>query len=149
MRLTSEAFDNGKNIPVKYTCYGKNISPPLTIAYIPSDTKSLAFTMQSGRRTYWIWWNAIPDASGSLTIKENSIPAGAILGINRDKKELYRGPCQEPDVRFVFTAYALNEKLDFLRPGSDARVLRQEMEGKIIETAELTALFEGMVEEFK
>src|SRR5215813_2529475 len=41
MQLTSTAFSEGQPIPEKYTCAGKNISPPLKWAVAPSATKSL------------------------------------------------------------------------------------------------------------
>src|ERR1043165_500797 len=42
MQLTSTAFGEGQPIPDKYTCTGKNISPPLQWGGAPSATRSLA-----------------------------------------------------------------------------------------------------------
>ncbi len=42
MKITSSAFQEGANIPSKFTCDGGDTSPPLQIADIPSGAKSLA-----------------------------------------------------------------------------------------------------------
>jgi phosphatidylethanolamine-binding protein (PEBP) family uncharacterized protein len=42
MKVTSSAFQEGANIPSKFTCDGADTSPPLQIADIPSEAKSLA-----------------------------------------------------------------------------------------------------------
>jgi phosphatidylethanolamine-binding protein (PEBP) family uncharacterized protein len=42
MKITSSAFQEGGNIPSKFTCDGGDSSPPLQIAEIPSSAKSLA-----------------------------------------------------------------------------------------------------------
>ena len=42
MKITSTAFADGESIPVKYTCDGENVSPPLRIGGIPEGTRSLA-----------------------------------------------------------------------------------------------------------
>ena len=41
MKITSSAFQEGGNIPSKFTCDGLDTSPPLQISGIPSDAKSL------------------------------------------------------------------------------------------------------------
>jgi len=42
LTVTSYAFTNNGNIPVKYTCVGQQASPPLSIGNIPEGAKSLA-----------------------------------------------------------------------------------------------------------
>ena len=41
MQITSSAFRDGDEIPVKYTCEGKDLSPPLAFSDVPEDAKSL------------------------------------------------------------------------------------------------------------
>ena len=41
MKITSSVFEDGGEIPAKYTCQGADVSPPLTFAGVPEDAKSL------------------------------------------------------------------------------------------------------------
>src|SRR4051812_34317861 len=59
MKITSTAFENNQNIPVKYTCDGENISPPLAFSEIPKSAKSLTLIVDdpdapSGTFNHWI-----------------------------------------------------------------------------------------------
>jgi phosphatidylethanolamine-binding protein (PEBP) family uncharacterized protein len=42
LAVTSAAFDSGQPIPVKYTCQGDDVSPPLQWDGAPANTKSFA-----------------------------------------------------------------------------------------------------------
>ncbi len=43
--LTSSAFEPSGTIPKKYTCDGKNISPPLAWSGVPEGTRRVAVIM--------------------------------------------------------------------------------------------------------
>jgi len=45
MKLESHSFKNVGNIPSKHTCDGDDLSPPLIIKEVPSNTKSLVLIM--------------------------------------------------------------------------------------------------------
>lgn len=49
MKLTSPAFHPDGKIPRKYTCDGKNISPPLTISDVPDRATSLVLIVEGGQ----------------------------------------------------------------------------------------------------
>ena len=92
MQLASPVFENHKPIPRKYTCEGHDISPPLEIKDLPSNTKSLALVVDDpdapmGTFDHWIEWN-IPRTDH---ITEDSNPG--ISGINGMGKTGYHGPC--------------------------------------------------------
>ena len=48
--VKSLAFENNKLIPVKYTCDGANVNPPLTIEGIPEETKTLVLIVDDSER---------------------------------------------------------------------------------------------------
>ena len=93
MQIKSSAIQSGKNIPSKYTCDGKNISPGLILIDVPKSAKSLALIMDDpdapkGTFTHWVLWN-LP---GNLTEIKEAVSPG-ILGKNSAGKLGYLGPC--------------------------------------------------------
>ncbi|MFZ5955703.1 MAG: YbhB/YbcL family Raf kinase inhibitor-like protein [Nanoarchaeota archaeon] len=143
MKIKS-AFNDGKEIPKKYTCDGENISPPLEISDIPKKTKSLAIIMDDPDApakvwVHWIIWN-IPIASTSIKIEEN----GEIFGIKgaNDSQELeYSGPCPPSGThRYFFKVYALDDNLS-LPKGASKEELEDEMQNHIIEKSQLIGTY--------
>ncbi|ANW04128.1 YbhB/YbcL family Raf kinase inhibitor-like protein [Bradyrhizobium icense] len=74
-KLTSPAFDDDQPIPVKYTCDGQNVSPPLQWSDPPPGTKSFALIVEdpdapSGTFRHWGLYNImgertmLPEAIG-------------------------------------------------------------------------------------
>src|SRR4051812_37303561 len=77
--ITSPVFENKGLIPVKYTCQGIDVNPPLNIGTVPSEAKSLVLIVDDpdapkGTFDHWVVWN-IPVTT--KTIAENSIPGTA------------------------------------------------------------------------
>ena len=70
MKITSSAFQEGGNIPSKFTCDGSDTSPPLQITGVPSEAKSLVLIADDpdapgGLFTHWLVWN-IPPQTNSI-----------------------------------------------------------------------------------
>ncbi|KXB04626.1 hypothetical protein AKJ48_01950 [candidate division MSBL1 archaeon SCGC-AAA261O19] len=142
MKLSSSAFENGKEIPSKYTCEGDDVSPPLSIEEVDPGTESLALVVDDpdapGRVfDHWIIWNIPADAD---SIPEGVPPDeivesldGAIQGRNDFGAIGYRGPCppEGPAHRYRFKLYALDTTLD-LKPGSSKEELEAAVEGHVI-----------------
>src|SRR3984893_4866800 len=62
MKVTSTAFQEGGNIPSKFTCDGANVNPPLHIDQVPAGAKSLALIVDDpdapgGTFVHWLVWN--------------------------------------------------------------------------------------------
>jgi Raf kinase inhibitor-like YbhB/YbcL family protein len=114
MKITSSAFQDGANIPSKFTCDGADTSPPLQIADIPSEAKSLALIVDdpdapSGLFTHWLVWNIPPQTSA---VGEGSVPKG-VQGTNDFGKSGYGGPCPPSGAhRYYFKIFALDRELD-------------------------------------
>ena len=138
MKVTSSAFQEGANIPSKFTCDGADTSPPLQIADIPSEAKSLALIVDdpdapSGLFTHWLVWN-IPPQTGS--VREGSAPKGA-QGANDFGKSGYGGPCPPSGThRYYFKVFALDRELD-LPSGAKRGQLDAAMKGHVVAQGEL------------
>jgi Raf kinase inhibitor-like YbhB/YbcL family protein len=103
--VTSPAFAAGAAIPVRYTCKGDNLSPPLQWSAPPSGTAELALVVDDpdapgGTFIHWVM-SGIPATQTRLA--ENEVPAGA-----REARQ-YTGPCPPggPVHHYRFTLYAL------------------------------------------
>ena len=138
MQITSSAFQQGGNIPAKFTCDGSDTSPPLQITGIPSETKSLVLIADDpdapgGLFTHWLVWNIAPQTS---SVAEGSAAKG-VQGTNDFGNSGYRGPCPPPGVhRYSFKVFALDRELD-LRSGAKRSQLDAAMKGHVIGQGEL------------
>lgn len=137
----SPAFRNGGQIPVKYTCEGANLNPPLTVNGIPGDTKSLVLIVEdpdapSGVFVHWLVWNISPQE----TLPENNVPG--VEGTNSFEKIKYQGPCPPGGKvhRYFFKLYALNAILN-LKRGSDIKMLERAMENHVLAYGELIGMY--------
>jgi Raf kinase inhibitor-like YbhB/YbcL family protein len=140
MEVRSPEFENGKNIPRKFTCEGTDINPTLIIEDIPVGTKSLALIVDDpdapmGTWVHWVSFN-IPVVS---LIDEDSIPGKQ--GLNNFGRKEYGGPCPPSGThRYFFKLYALDTVLD-LNEGIKKEALEEAVEGHILDKAELMGLY--------
>ena len=133
LKVTSSAFQEGGNIPSKFTCDGSDTSPPLQITGVPSEAKSLVLIADdpdapSGLFTHWLVWNIPPQTN---SISEGNAPKG-VHGTNDFGKPDYKGPCPPPGThRYSFKIYALDRELD-LRGGAKRSQLDAAMKGHVV-----------------
>ncbi len=138
MRVSS-SFSNGDLIPVKYSCKGDNINPPINVSDLPNGVKSLALIIDdpdapNGDWVHWVMWN-IP-----LTgVKEGSAPG--VQGVNSWGRNEYGGPCPPSGTHhYHFKIYALDTELDL--PNSINKYdLEKAMNDHVLAKAELIGLF--------
>jgi hypothetical protein len=143
LKVTSPAFGNNQTIPPKYGCDGANVNPPVKIENVPPGAKSLALIFDDqdaprGSYVHWLLWNMEPSVK---EIKENSVPEGAIQGMNDFKKNTYGGPC--PPTRphkYALIVYALDVPLN-LDPKSGKADLKKAMEGHIIAQGQIMGVY--------
>jgi Raf kinase inhibitor-like YbhB/YbcL family protein len=123
INIESEAFDEGGNIPEKYTCDGINISPTLKWNTLPEHTISFAILCEDpdapgGIYTHWIIYNVPPNIMElpENVEKKEKLENGIIQGVNDSGFHGYGGPCPPGEEhRYFFRIYALDKTLS-LRP---------------------------------
>ena len=139
MKITSEAFNSGGNIPSQFTCDGSDANPPLRVEGAPAGAKSLALIVDdpdapSGLFTHWLVWNIDPKTSD---IRENNTPSGAVQGTNDFGKIGYGGPCPPSGThRYNFKVFALDQLIN-LKPGARRAEVDAALRGHIIGQGEL------------
>ncbi len=143
LKITSQAFQNNGHITGKYTCDGEDINPPLLIENCPQATKSIAMIVDDpdapvGIWVHWVIWNIAPDVK---EIKENTIPQGAIEGMNDFGKHSYGGPCPPSGThRYFFKVYALDNMFG-ISPNSNKADLENAMKGHILAQGQIIGLY--------
>lgn len=143
MKILSPAFLNNQSVPQKYTCYGEDINPPLTIEQVPQGTKSLILIVDdpdapAGTWLHWLVFNLDPETA---EIEENSVPSGGVLGKNDFGKIEYGGPCPPSGThRYFFKLYALDSRLEVSQGASKAKV-EEAMKNHILASAELVGVY--------
>jgi Raf kinase inhibitor-like YbhB/YbcL family protein len=150
--LTSTAFQDGGEIPSRYTCKGADVSPPLSWSGVPADAKSLALIVDdpdapdpSAPKMTWVHWLLydIPTTAASLEegIAADALPVGALEGTNDFRRTRYGGPC--PPIgrhRYFFKLYALDTMLPDLHHPSKA-TLERAMKGHVAAHTQLVGTF--------
>jgi Raf kinase inhibitor-like YbhB/YbcL family protein len=142
MKLTSTAFTQNGTIPSVYTCDGSNTSPELSIADVPSGTRSLVLLMDDpdvpknlkpdGVFDHWVMYDIDPSTE---VIREGKF-AGT-LGVSGTGKPGYIGPCPpDREHRYFFKLYALNVKLNFPEGKTKSEIQTATL-GHVIAEAEL------------
>ena len=141
MQVTSNAFEDGGIIPIRFTSHGDNVQPDFTISGAPDETVSyaiifhdidVAFGGNTDSVTHWLAWN-IPSPS----IPEGSLPAGSVQGNNIRGQAAYMGsgaPLPDRYHHYVFEFYALSENLD-LPEGASREQLMAALQGKVVAKA--------------
>ena len=139
VELMSACFGDGEQIPVRHTCDGDDVSPPLAWTAPRDGAVSLALCLDdpdAGRYpfTHWLAWG-LPAAAGGLGEGELA-PAE---GRNDFGAPGYRGPCPPPGKphRYLFRLYALDAELE-LGPADQRLSFDAALEGHVLEKAELT-----------
>jgi Raf kinase inhibitor-like YbhB/YbcL family protein len=139
IQLISSAFNEGGNIPDRFTCDGANVSPPLAWSGAPNGTESLAIIADDpdapvGTWVHWVLYN-IP--AGQTSLAEGAQGVG-VQGTNDFRKPGYGGPCppRGKPHRYFFKVYALDAPVS-LKPGGTKADLEKAMQGRILAQGQL------------
>lgn len=142
MTITSSAFKDQGEIPKKYGCSGQSISPPLAIAGVPANAKTLALLVTDpdapgGTFTHWVVWN-MPARDTNLA--EGQKPGGS-EGISDYGKSGYGPPCPPSGShRYMFDVFALDTTLN-LSPSAKRADLEKAIKGHVLAQTRLTGTY--------
>lgn len=146
IRLESPAFVDGGTIPIKYTCDGQDVSPPLSWSNVPDGTRSLLLLTDDpdaprGTWTHWVIYHlpanlrALPEAlppEPSVKFTTDGVEYTARQGRNDFRKPGYGGPCPPSGThRYFFHIYAL-DNLPALNPNASRLDILNTIKGHIL-----------------
>jgi len=168
--LRSPAFADGADVPVRFTCDGENLSPPLEWANVPDGAGALmlvVFDPDAGRDLGasadlgFIHWVVIDLPAMSTGLPEGaSSSAAALQGAAEAENDFaaaagstfpggavirgtgYDGPCPPARHTYVFRLMALDGPLG-LAQGTAASEVISAAEGRILGVADWTGSYEG------
>ncbi|MEV8516227.1 YbhB/YbcL family Raf kinase inhibitor-like protein [Dactylosporangium sp. NPDC051484] len=143
--VSSPVFNEGDQIPQRFTCDGVDVSPPLSFTGLPEQTAELALLVEDpdapgGTFTHWIMWGIDPDQA---SLGEGEVPTGATQGKNDFGRRAYGGPCppRGRSHRYTFEVLALSEPLGLATQASAAD-LRRATAGKVSASGRLTGRYQ-------
>jgi Raf kinase inhibitor-like YbhB/YbcL family protein len=113
--LTSSAFADGEALPVKYSCKGTNVSPPLEWTKGPEGTKSytIVFVDTDNGLTHSAIYDIPADVTSLPENVENTYEPSEVPGAKQPKSYKstvfgYAGPCPNAEHTYVWTIYAID-----------------------------------------
>ncbi len=150
--IRSASFVHGGEIPGKYTCQGRDVSPPLEWSAAPPGTQGFVLIVDdpdapdpAAPKTTWVHWllYGLPPATRSLPegVAEAALPTGTRGGRNDWNRTGYGGPC--PPVgrhRYFFKLHAIDCVLPDLKQPTKAQLL-EAIEGHVLASAELVGTY--------
>jgi phosphatidylethanolamine-binding protein (PEBP) family uncharacterized protein len=143
--LTSSAFTAGGPLPIRYTCDGADLSPPLEWHGVPSGAAELFLLAVdlSGSASDAIQWAVGGISPNVRGLSAGSLPADAVVGLNSAGKAGWDGVCGAKGVlhHVAFLFYALKRKLG-LRPGFNPVVARNGLKGASLATGLTLATYQ-------
>src|SRR3989442_169384 len=131
MQITSPVFNDGEEIPLKYSCEGLNVSPPLHFSGIPSNAKSLVLLVEDPDASAkpWVHWVVYNIPVSSTGFEENSFPQGASQGMGNGDSHKYEGPCPPAGTHnYEFKLFAIDIFFP-VQENIDRRTILKDMEG--------------------
>ncbi len=144
LAIVTPAFLPGQQIPVDYTCDGKDINPEITWSGAPKEAKSFLLVVDDpdapvGTFTHWVLFdmeapmNAIPENVGTVgTVAKNDFG-----------KAKWNGPCppKGKEHRYFFKLFALDVLKLGLADGVTRAEVEKKMDGHVLAKAETMGTF--------
>jgi Raf kinase inhibitor-like YbhB/YbcL family protein len=153
LAIHTDAFADGGEIPVAYTCQGDDRSPPLAWSGVPAGAKSLVLVVDDpdapdpkAPTTTWVHWLLydLPlDSTGlAEAVPREALPPRTREGLNDWRRTGYGGPC--PPVgrhRYFFKLYALDAVLGDLDTPTKAKLVAA-MGGHVLAEAQVVGTYQ-------
>lgn len=148
LELRSTAFEDGGEIPTRYTCEGEDVSPPLRWSGVPEATRSFALVVDDpdAPRGTWVHWVVadLPESVRELPegAASSGLPGSGRMGRNDWGRAAYGGPCPPSGRhRYVHTLYALDTVLPGRGEAPTKEELLRAIEGHVLDEARLVATY--------
>lgn len=150
MRLTSDAFGDGKQIPALYTCEADSISPPLAWTEPPPETRSFALLCNDPDAPSGIWhhWAVYDIPADQRRLSEGlARETGRVRikqGVSDGGRIGYFGPCPPHGHgvhRYQFRLLALSTDHLPVDPHSSCGEIERQARKHVLGEASLTGLF--------
>lgn len=152
--VTSTGFEHNGYMPVQFTGYGTDQSPPLSLRGLSPEAKALAIIMVDldipfiREYPHWLIWNlpAKTEIPGAIPRGETLAElSGAVQGLAYGKHE-YKGPRPPGFIRtrhrYDFTVYALDSMLA-IHGNSNKKALQKAMEKHVIQQGAITGIWKN------
>lgn len=145
-KLETPAFADGADIPIDFSCEGRDVSPELRWSDAPSAARSFALIVDDpdapgGTFTHWLLFD-IPAAANRLAEGDT---ATGVSGRNGFGRNGYGGPCPPRGRgahRYFFKLYALDVDTLKLKAGASRAEIEGAIKGHVIGQAQLMGRFE-------
>ena len=100
----------GGDIDLAFTCYGRNVSPPIEITGQPSGTVTLAVLLHDVTTPDVLLWTMANISGGTVAIGEGGTPPDVVVATNSDGNLGYQPPCPSSGERrqYLLTVFALD-----------------------------------------
>ncbi len=153
LELRSTAFTPDGEIPARFTCEGKELSPPLAWSGVPDGTKSFVLIVDdpdapdpAAPKLVWVHWLRynIPATTRSLAEGAGNRPVDGVgeEALTNTDTTGYHGPC--PPIgrhRYYFHLFALDRTLPSLGPAARRDELDRAMQGAVLGSAVLMGTY--------
>lgn len=155
LNIMSSAFRDKQTLPIKYSCDGQDLSPPLSWENVPKGTSSFVIICEDrdaplGTWDHWIIYDIpakfkkLDEGFGKKDLA--SLTGGIKQGKNSFKRFGYGGACPprgDRPHRYIFKIYALDIKKLKFDGGKDVTkdMVIKEMKGHVLERSAIMAIF--------
>jgi hypothetical protein len=138
---------DGGEIDARFTCNGADVQPQVGWLGAPADAVEMALVVTDTDASNFVHWIVAGLEPTDPLIPENSVPLGAIEGLNGFSTPSapvtgWRGPCPPAGTphHYRFTLYALDQQVE-LPTGSAAADLQAIIDASAIAAAQVTGVY--------